>query len=264
MRANGRVYSPGAATRRVDSIAMHNVDPAEIEKFESIASRWWDPSSEFKPLHDINPARLDYIERSIGECGAVLDGRKVLDVGCGGGILAESMARAGAVVTGIDMGETPLAVARLHATQAGVDVDYQRIAASDLAATRAGDFEVVTCMEVLEHVPDPAALVASCARLTALGGHVFFSTINRSARAWLAAIVGAEYVLNLLPRGTHRYRNFIRPSELSRWCRAADLEVRRVTGLHYNPLTRDCRIGPGVAVNYIVHCIAHRRGAAGK
>ncbi len=223
-----------------------NVDPAEIGKFEALAARWWDPGSEFKPLHDINPLRLDYIDRRVG-----LAGKTVLDVGCGGGILAESMAARGARVTGIDMGEAPLAVARLHLQESGAAVDYIKTTAEEFAQTRAGAFDVVTCMEMLEHVPDPASTVAACARLVRPGGAVFFSTINRNPKAWLLAIVGAEYVLNLLPRGTHEYEKFIRPSELATWMRQARLELRELTGMHYNPLTRGYTLGPGVDVNYL-------------
>ncbi|KAA3621487.1 MAG: bifunctional 2-polyprenyl-6-hydroxyphenol methylase/3-demethylubiquinol 3-O-methyltransferase UbiG [Proteobacteria bacterium] len=228
--------------------AASNVDPREIEKFESLASRWWDPESEFKPLHDMNPVRLDYIEKE-----AVLKDKTVVDVGCGGGILSEAMAARGARVTGIDMGATPLAVARLHAVESGVDVEYRKCRAEDIADERPGEFDVVTCMEMLEHVPDPARVVDACARLVKPGGHVFFATINRTPKAWLMAIVGAEYVLNLLPRGTHRFQNLIRPSELSAWCREAGLGVSEVTGMHYNPITRAFWIAPGVGVNYIVY-----------
>ncbi len=228
-----------------------NVDPREIEKFEALASRWWDPESEFKPLHDMNPVRLAFIAGR-----ATLRGSEIVDVGCGGGILAEAMAQQGARVTGLDMGTAPLMVARLHARETGVEVDYRQGAAEALAEERPGAFDVVTCMEMLEHVPDPASVVAACARLVKPGGHVFFSTINRTPKAFALAIVGAEYVLRLLPRGTHRYSSFIRPSELARWCRAGPLAVSEVTGMHYNPLTRGFRIGAGTDVNYIVHCTA--------
>jgi 2-polyprenyl-6-hydroxyphenyl methylase / 3-demethylubiquinone-9 3-methyltransferase len=228
-----------------------NVDPREIEKFESLASRWWDPESEFRPLHDMNPVRLDYIEAKVD-----LADRDVLDIGCGGGILSEAMARRGARVTGLDMGHAPLMVARLHARDAGVEVDYLQCRAEDLAAEKPSSFDVVTCMEMLEHVPDPASIVAAASQLVRPGGHVFFSTINRTPKAWLMAIVGAEYVMRLLPRGTHRYENLIRPSELARWCRDAGLATREVTGMHYNPVTRHFWIAPGVGVNYIAHCVA--------
>jgi 2-polyprenyl-6-hydroxyphenyl methylase/3-demethylubiquinone-9 3-methyltransferase len=225
-----------------------NVDSAEIAKFEALAARWWDPGSEFKPLHDINPLRLDYISERVP-----LAGKAVLDVGCGGGILAEAMAGLGARVTGIDLGEAPLAVARLHLKESGRSVEYRRIAAEELAREQPGAYDVVTCMELLEHVPEPASTVAACAALVKPGGHVFFSTINRNPKAWLFAIVGAEYVLNLLPRGTHEYLKFIRPSELERMCRAAGLRVAALTGMHYNPLTRRYWLGPGVDVNYLAH-----------
>lgn len=225
-----------------------NVDHAEIAKFEALASRWWDPASEFKPLHDINPLRLDFIDERTG-----LNGKQVLDVGCGGGILSESMAARGAQVTGIDMGEAPLAVARLHLKESGEQVDYQRIPVEQLAAQQPGSFDVVTCLEMLEHVPDPASVIDACTRLVKPGGHVFFSTINRNPKAWLMAIVGAEYILRLLPKGTHEYRKLIKPSELGQWARQAGLDVRELTGMHYNPLTRHYHLGPGVDVNYLVY-----------
>lgn len=224
---------------------MSNVDPAEIAKFEALASRWWDPHSEFKPLHDINPLRLDFIDARAG-----LRGKTVLDIGCGGGILAESMAARGARVTGIDLGDAPLAVARLHLKESGQQVHYRRIGAEELAHERTGEFDVITCMEMLEHVPDPRFTIGACARLVKPGGHVFFSTINRNPKSWLFAIVGAEYVLRLLPRGTHEYLKFIKPSELERWARSAGLHTRELTGMHYNPLTRHYSLGPGVDVNY--------------
>lgn len=228
----------------------HNVDRDEIAKFEALASRWWDPHSEFKPLHDINPLRLDFID---ARCG--LAGRKVVDVGCGGGILAESMAHRGAQVTGIDMGEAPLGVARLHAQESGVEVDYRHTSAEALAAEHPGEFDVVTCMEMLEHVPDPGSVVQACARLVKPGGHIFFSTINRTPKAYALAIVGAEYVLRMLPRGTHEYNKFIRPSELAGWCREHRIAVREQSGLVYNPLTRRYRLtSTDVDVNYLMHC----------
>ena len=225
-----------------------NVDPDEIAKFEKLAARWWDPTSEFRPLHEINPLRLDWIEAL-----APLAGKTVLDVGCGGGILAEAMAAHGARVTGIDLGEAPLAVARLHLKESGQQVDYRKIAAEDLAREQPGAFDVVTCMEMLEHVPDPASTVAACAQLVKPGGQVFISTLNRNPKSWLFAIVGAEYILKLLPRGTHEYMKFIRPSELERMSRHAGLTVRAYTGMHYNPLTQRYTLGPGVDVNYLVH-----------
>jgi len=225
-----------------------NVDPDEIAKFERLAARWWDPTSEFRPLHEINPLRLDWIDAR-----APLSGKTVLDVGCGGGILAEAMAARGARVTGIDLGEAPLAVARLHLKESGQKVDYQKIAAEDLAREQPASFDIVTCMEMLEHVPDPGSIVAACAQLVKPGGQVFFSTLNRNPKSWLFAIVGAEYILKLLPRGTHEYLKFIRPSELERMSRFAGLNVRAYTGMHYNPLTRRYTLGPGVDVNYLVH-----------
>jgi len=223
-----------------------NVDPAEIAKFEELAARWWDPHSEFKPLHDINPLRLDFINDRVG-----LKGKKVLDVGCGGGILSEAMAALGADVTGIDLGEAPLAVARLHLKESGQHVHYRRISAEELAHESPGAFDVVTCLEMLEHVPDPASTVRACATLVRPDGQVFFSTINRNPKAWLFAIVGAEYLLKLLPRGTHEYVKLIRPSELAQWCREASLDIREFTGMHYNPLTQHYWLGPGVDVNYL-------------
>jgi len=223
-----------------------NADPAEIAKFEALAARWWDPHSEFKPLHDINPLRLNFINDRVG-----LKGKKVLDVGCGGGILAEAMAALGADVTGIDLGEAPLAVARLHLKESGQSVAYRRISAEDLAAESPGAFDVVTCLEMLEHVPDPASTVRACATLVQPQGQVFFSTSNRDPKSWLFAIVGAEYMLKLLPRGTHEYAKLIRPSELALWCREAGLDIRELTGMHYNPLTQHYRLGPGVDVNYL-------------
>ena len=228
--------------------AAVNVDPAEVSKFEELASRWWDPHSEFKPLHEINPLRLDYIDARGG-----LDGKAVLDVGCGGGILSESMAARGAIVTGIDMGRAPLEVARLHLLETGQQVDYQQIAAEQLAAERAGQFDVVTCMEMLEHVPDPASVVRACAQLVKPGGQVFFSTINRNPKSYLFAIIGAEYLLRMLPQGTHDYAKFIRPSELARWTRAAGLQTQDITGLTYNPLNGIYRLDPrDVDVNYMI------------
>jgi len=227
-----------------------NVDHGEISKFEALAARWWDPESEFKPLHQINPLRLDYIDRI-----AALDGRKVLDVGCGGGILAESMASRGARVTGIDLGEAPLEVARLHLLESGLEVRYERIPVERLAAEEPASFDVVTCMEMLEHVPNPASVIDACARLARPGGHLFFSTLNRNPKSYLFAIVGAEYLLRLLPRGTHDFARFIRPSELDGWIRAAGLRASDMTGLVYNPLTQRYRLDPrDVDVNYMVAC----------
>ncbi len=227
-----------------------NVDDQELAKFEALASRWWDPDSEFKPLHDINPLRLDYINKRADG----LASQRVLDIGCGGGILAESMALRGARVLGIDMGEAPLAVAQLHQLESGAKLDYRRITAEELAESEPASFDVVTCMELLEHVPDPASTIRACARLVKPGGHLFFSTINRNPKSYLFAIIGAEYLLRMLPKGTHDYRKFIRPSELDGWTRAAGLTLHHLTGLHYNPLTGHYWLGPGVTVNYMVHC----------
>lgn len=226
---------------------MLNVDPSELAKFSALAHRWWDPSSEFKPLHDINPLRLSYIEaRSQG-----LTAKRAVDVGCGGGILAEAMASAGAKVTGIDLSDKALGVAQLHRLESGVEVDYRLISAEALAADEPGSFDVVTCMEILEHVPQPASTVAACATLVKPGGLVVFATINRNPKAYLFAVIGAEYVLRLLPRGTHDYARFIRPSELAGFARNAGLEADDLTGMTYNPLTRSYRLEADTAVNYI-------------
>ncbi len=225
-----------------------NVDAAEVAKFDALASRWWDPDGEFRPLHEINPLRLDWIRQY-----ADLNGRSVVDIGCGGGILAESMAAAGANVTGIDMAEGPLAVARLHQVESGIDVDYRQSTAEELAATNAGKYDIVTCLEMLEHVPSPAQIIASVHTLLRPGGQAFFSTINRNPKSFVFAIVGAEYVLKLLPAGTHEYRKFIRPSELDSWARDAGLELKASIGMHYNPLTRDYSLGAGLDVNYLMH-----------
>lgn len=228
---------------------MANVDAQEIHKFEALAHRWWDKTSEFKPLHDINPLRLNYIDQ---HC-AGLSGKRVVDIGCGGGILSESMAQKGAQVTGIDMGEAPLSVAQLHSLEAQVEVDYQRITAEELAEQQAGAFDVVTCMEMLEHVPEPASVIAACAKLVKPGGRVFFSTINRSPKAFAFAIVGAEYVLNMLPKGTHEYEKFIQPAEMDQWAREAGLEFIHLTGMTYNPLTKRYRLKESdVDVNYLM------------
>ena len=224
-----------------------NVDHAEVNKFEELAARWWDPHSEFKPLHEINPLRLSYVERF-----ASLEGKRVLDVGCGGGILSESMAAKGARVTGIDMGEAPLQVARLHLLESGLDVSYERIPVERLAAEQPESFDLVTCMEMLEHVPNPASVVEACGRLLKPGGQAVFSTLNRNPKSYLFAIIGAEYLLRLLPKGTHDYAKFIRPSELGGWIRATGLTPRNITGLSYNPLTRTYSLGEDVDVNYLV------------
>ncbi len=226
-----------------------NVDHEEVAKFEALASRWWDQNSEFRPLHQINPLRLDYIDL---RCG--LAGKRVLDIGCGGGILSESMARRGADVTGIDMGEAPLAVARLHGLETGVEVNYEQVTAEQMASDQPASFDVVTCMEMLEHVPDPAQVIAACAKLVKPGGHVFLSTINRNPQAWLFAIAGAEYLLNMLPKGTHDFKKFIRPHELTSYCRKAGLNVQHATGLLYNPLTKKYWLQEGdLNVNYMMH-----------
>jgi 2-polyprenyl-6-hydroxyphenyl methylase/3-demethylubiquinone-9 3-methyltransferase len=226
---------------------MSNVDHAEIAKFEALAHRWWDRESEFKPLHEINPLRVNWIDER-----ATLAGKKVLDVGCGGGILSESMARRGAQVTGIDMGEAPLSVARLHQLESELDIDYRQITAEALAAEQPGQYDVVTCLEMLEHVPDPASVIRACHALVKPGGQVFFSTINRNPKAYALAIVGAEYVLQLLPRGTHDYRKFIRPSELGAWCRETGLAMNDIVGLTYNPLTKQYKLTDDADVNYMV------------
>ncbi|RLA04152.1 MAG: bifunctional 3-demethylubiquinol 3-O-methyltransferase/2-polyprenyl-6-hydroxyphenol methylase [Gammaproteobacteria bacterium] len=227
-------------------MTTHNVDPGEIEKFEKLAGRWWDPNSEFKPLHDINPLRLDYIDRL-----APLASKQVIDVGCGGGLLTEGMAARGAQVIGIDMGKAPLSVARLHQHESGLEIDYQQATAEQMAAEQAGSFDTVTCMEMLEHVPDPAATIAACAQLIRDDGRVFLSTINRNPKAYLFAVIGAEYLLRLLPRGTHDYAKFIRPSEMEAWAREAGLQLVDLTGMSYNPLTQEYTLGKDVSVNYL-------------
>jgi 2-polyprenyl-6-hydroxyphenyl methylase/3-demethylubiquinone-9 3-methyltransferase len=229
---------------------MTNVDQSEIEKFGRLAHRWWDPGSDFKPLHDINPLRLGWID---GHCR--LAGKSALDVGCGGGLLAEGMNAKGATVTGIDLSDKALSVARLHLLESGRTVDYRQVAAEELAAEQGCRYDVVTCMEMLEHVPDPASTVAACAALVKPGGHVFFSTINRSAKAYLFAVIGAEYVLRMLPIGTHDYARFIRPSELLRWARAADLAAGDLRGMTYNPLTGHYALGKDSDVNYLLHAV---------
>jgi 2-polyprenyl-6-hydroxyphenyl methylase/3-demethylubiquinone-9 3-methyltransferase len=229
---------------------MSNVDAVEIEKFSQLAHRWWDANSEFKPLHEINPLRLDYIDRIVP-----LSGKTVLDVGCGGGILSESMAGLGAQVTGIDLGEKPLQVAKLHLLESGKQVEYRKIAVEELAAERPASFDVVTCMEMLEHVPAPSRIVAACAKLVKPGGHVFFSTLNRNAKSYMLAVIGAEYVLNMLPRGTHDYAKFIKPSELAQFCRNASLNVEDITGMSYDPLHKRYSLGTDADVNYLVACL---------
>jgi 2-polyprenyl-6-hydroxyphenyl methylase/3-demethylubiquinone-9 3-methyltransferase len=227
-----------------------NADPAELRKFSDLAHRWWDPSGEFRPLHDINPLRLEWIDRA-----APLAGKRVVDVGCGGGILAESMAARGAQVCGIDLSDKALSVAELHRLESGARVEYERVDTEAFAARHPGAFDVVTCMELLEHVPEPARMVAACATLARPGGHVFFSTLNRNPKSYLFAVIGAEYVLGLLPKGTHDYTKFIKPSELARWCRDGGLRVEEMTGLTYNPVTRRYRLEADCSVNYLVRCV---------
>lgn len=230
---------------------MQNADPQELSKFAELAHKWWDPESEFRPLHQINPLRLGWIEQTAGP----LSSRRVLDVGCGGGILSESMARSGAEVLGIDLADKSLKVAELHAMESQVPgLRYRLVAAEALAAEQPSSFDVVTCMEMLEHVPDPAAIVQACATLVKPGGWVFFSTLNRNAKAFLMAVVGAEYVLKLLPRGTHEYARFIRPSELAAWCRPVGLSVQASRGMGYNPFTRRYSLGADTSVNYLLAC----------
>jgi len=242
----------------VGAAGRSNVDRQELDKFAELAHRWWDMDSEFKPLHDINPLRLGWIEQSC----AGLAGRQVLDVGCGGGILADSMAARGAQVTAIDLGERALAVARLHQMESGQQGDYRLVAAEDLAQERPAAFEVVTCLEMLEHVPDPASTVRACAALVRPGGQVFFSTISRNPKAYLLAVLGAEYVLNLLPRGTHDYARFLRPAELSRLCRQAGLVVEEVLGMSYQPLSRTYVLGRDASVNYLLRARRQEAGTA--
>ena len=229
---------------------MANVKTSELNKFAELAHKWWDKTSEFKPLHDINPLRLNYIDKAV-----TLKEKTVLDVGCGGGILSESMAERGAKVTGIDLGEKALKVAQLHSLESGVNVDYRLIAVEQLAKEAPASFDVVTCLEMLEHVPDPASVVQACAALVKPGGHVFFSTINRNPKAYLFAVVGAEYVLNMLPRGTHDYAKFIKPSELAAWVRSTDLSLKHQIGMSYNPITKHYWLNSDVSVNYMMHTI---------
>jgi len=227
-----------------------NVDPLELQKFSDLAHRWWDPQSEFKPLHDINPLRLDYIDRHVK-----LAGKRVIDIGCGGGILSESMAARGAIVTGIDLADKPLGVARLHLLESGQKVDYRKIAAEDMAREAPAAFDAVTCLEMLEHVPDPASTVRACAALVKPSGQVFFSTINRNPKSYLFAIIGAEYILRLLPRGTHDYARLIRPAELARFCREAGLRVTEIIGMTYNPFTKIYSLGSDTSVNYLIRTV---------
>jgi 2-polyprenyl-6-hydroxyphenyl methylase / 3-demethylubiquinone-9 3-methyltransferase len=227
-----------------------NSDDSEIAKFSALAHRWWDPESEFRPLHEINPLRLDWIDQH-----CALTGKSTIDIGCGGGILAESMALRGAHVTGVDLSDKALAVAKLHLLETGVQVEYLKIAAESIAEERPAHYDVVTCMEMLEHVPDPASTVRACAQLVKPGGSVFFSTINRNFKAYLMAIIGAEYVLNMLPRGTHEYARFIKPAELSRFAREGGLDSIEIIGMHYNPLDKRYSLGRGTDVNYLMRCI---------
>ena len=235
-------------TNNSDNGASMNVDPSEVAKFEALASRWWDRNSEFKPLHDINPLRANWIDKL-----APVAEQKLLDVGCGGGILCEAMAQRGAHVTGIDMGEAPLAVGELHKLESGVEVDYQKSTAEDFAQSHGEEFDIVTCLEMLEHVPDPSSVVRACAAMAKPGGTLFFSTINRNPKAYLLAIIGVEYVLRMLPKGTHEYGKFIRPAELGKWIREAGLELDQMTGLTYNPITKTYRLTEtDVDVNYMI------------
>ncbi len=226
---------------------MSNVDQAEIAKFEALASRWWDLESEFKPLHDINPLRTNFIDGHVG-----LAGKTVLDVGCGGGILSEAMSQRGATVKGIDMGAAPLKVAKLHALESELDIDYQQITVEDLAEQQPESYDVVTCLEMLEHVPDPASIIRACYKLCKPGGQVFFSTLNRNPKSFLMAVVGAEYIMNMLPKGTHDYKKFIRPSELAAWSRQAGLKVGELVGMTYNPITKTYKLARNTDVNYLM------------
>jgi len=232
----------------IKAVQTLNADELELQKFGDLAHKWWDKNSEFKPLHAINPLRFNWIDGLVG-----LKGKRVLDVGCGGGILSESMYFKGAEVIGIDLGEKALNVAKLHQLESGAKVDYQYVSVEELATQQQASFDVVTCMEMLEHVPDPAAIIAACARLVKPGGSVFFSTINRNPKAYLFAVIGAEYVLNLLPKGTHDYAKFIKPSELASWARIANLDILSMRGMSYNPITQHYSLGDDVAVNYMIH-----------
>jgi 2-polyprenyl-6-hydroxyphenyl methylase / 3-demethylubiquinone-9 3-methyltransferase len=229
---------------------MINADPAELAKFSELAHRWWDTESDFRSLHQINPLRLDWIDSL-----AAIDGKRVLDVGCGGGILAEAMARRGAQVAGIDLSDKALKVAALHLSESLLKINYQKIAAEDFAAAHPASFDVVTCMELLEHVPEPASMVAACAKLVRPGGQVFFSTLNRNPKSYLFAVIGAEYLLGLLPKGTHDYMRFIKPSELARWSRSCGLRPDEMLGMLYNPITKQYRLGSNCDVNYLLRCV---------
>jgi len=226
-----------------------NVDPSEVEKFNALATSWWDSEGQSKPLHEINPLRLNFIKQY-----CKLENQDIIDVGCGGGILSEALAKNGGQVTGIDMGEKALKIAQLHALEAGLSIDYQHITAEQKSQQSAGQFDVVTCMEMLEHVPDPQSVIQACAQLVKPGGHIFFSTLNRHPKAYLLAVLGAEYIMNMLPKGTHDYQRFIRPSEMASWCRQAELEVGNITGISYKPLTKEYSLSDDVKVNYLMHC----------
>ena len=229
-----------------------NADPAELEKFGDLAHNWWDPNSEFKPLHDINPLRLEWINAHLG-----LAGKRVLDVGCGGGLLSEGMATYGADVTGIDLSDKPLGVAKLHLLESGQKVDYRKIAVEALAEEMPGSFDAVTCLEMLEHVPNPSSVISACARLVKPGGQVFFSTLNRNPKSYLFAVIGAEYILKMLPKGTHDYAKFIKPSELARWAKLGGLEPEELIGMSYNPLTQKYTLGNDTKINYLMRTIRH-------
>ena len=231
---------------------MINADQAELDKFGELAHRWWDPNSEFKPLHDINPLRIDWIDQAIS-----LAGKRILDVGCGGGLLSEGMAVRGANVTGIDLSEKPLGVARLHLLETGQKVDYRKISVEELAEQMPGEFDAVTCLEMLEHVPNPSSVITACARLVKPGGQVFLSTLNRNPKSYLFAVIGAEYVLQMLPKGTHDYARFIKPSELARWAKMANLDPEELVGMSYNPLTQKYSLGKDTSVNYLMRTIRH-------
>jgi 2-polyprenyl-6-hydroxyphenyl methylase/3-demethylubiquinone-9 3-methyltransferase len=249
-RFGGVFLRPGCGDVQVNvMIQSMNADPLEIQKFSALAHRWWDPTSEFRPLHEINPLRLEWINARVP-----LAGKKVIDIGCGGGILTESMAKKGANVTGIDLSEKALQVADLHSLESGVQVRYELISAEAMAEREAGQYDVVTCMEMLEHVPDPAAIVQACARLVKPGGHVFFSTLNRNPKSYLFAIIGAEYLLRMLPKGTHDYDKFIKPAELAQFARSAGLDVDGLKGLSYNPLSKIYSLGLDTSVNYMAAC----------
>ncbi len=252
LKGDGYIQKPLSYLRLESMTEMRsaqNVDPGEIAKFEELASRWWDPDSEFRPLHEINPLRLNYIDQRVG-----LAGKKVIDIGCGGGILSESMALRGADVTGIDMGEAPLSVARLHCLDTGVSVNYRQITAEEIAEEMPGQFDVVTCLEMLEHVPEPASVIKACSKLLKPGGQVFFATINRNPKSFLFAIVGAEYILKLLPKGTHDHKKFIKPSELSNDMRRAELDIQSMIGMTYNPVTKVYKLDKNdTDVNYLIY-----------